>query len=156
MLSILMKAIYNAVADHYNVTYVATGTDFVPREEEEQGLWMQRLKLPYEVLESHSGMCVELSTLFASAFEKILLRPIIVTVPAHVYVGVPISWDSTTYYFLEGTMVGQYSFEEAVQVGNKEFMEEALEHIEEDRLDAYFWLDVSEARQEGIWPIPWR
>jgi hypothetical protein len=151
-----MKAIYNAVADYYHVTYVATGTDFVPREEEEQGFTLQRLKLPYEVLESHSGMCVELSTLFASAFEKILLRPIIVTIPGHVYVGVPISWDSTTYYFLEGTMVGRYSFEEAVQVGNKEFMEEALEHIEEDRLDAYFWLDVSEARQEGIWPIPWR
>jgi hypothetical protein len=117
---------------------------------------MQRLKLPYEVLESHSGMCVELSTLFASAFEKILLRPIIITVPAHVYVGVPISWDSDVYYFLEGTMVGRYSFEEAVQVGNKQFMEDALQHIEQDRRDAYFWLDVSEARQEGIWPIPWR
>jgi hypothetical protein len=54
------------------------------------------------------------------------------------------------------TATGWSSFEEAVQVGNKEFMEEALEPIEEDRRDAYFWLDVSEARQEGIWPIPWR
>ena len=34
--------------------------------------------------------------------------------------------------------------------------EEALKPIEEDRRDAYFWLDVGEARQEGIWPIPWR
>ena len=48
------------------------------------------------------------------------------------------------------------SFEEAVRVGNEEFMDEALKPIEEDRLDQYFWLDVSEARQEGIWPIPWR
>jgi hypothetical protein len=151
-----MKAIYDAVADHYNVTYVATGTDFVPKEEKEQGFTLQRLKLPYEVLESHSGMCVEVSTLFASAFEKIGLRTIIITVPGHVYVAVPISWDSTTYYFLEGTLVGRASFEEAVQVGNEEFMDKALQPIEEDRLDQYFWLDVSEARQEGIWPIPWR
>jgi hypothetical protein len=151
-----MKAIYEAVADYYDVTYVATGTEFVPAEQEEEGFWLQRLKLPYEVLESHSGMCVELSTLFASVFEKILLRPIIITVPGHVYVGLPISWDSDTYYFLEATMVGQYSFEEAVQYANESFMENALPYIEADRYDAYFWLDVIEAREEGIWPIPWR
>jgi hypothetical protein len=151
-----MKAIYEAVSDHYDVIYVATGSNFVPKEKEEQGFTLQRLKLPYEVLESHSGMCVEVSTLFASAFEKIGLRPIIITIPGHVYVGVPISWNSSTYYFLEGTLVGRASFEKAVQVGNEEFMDEALDPIEEDRLDQYFWLDVSEARQEGIWPIPWR
>jgi len=151
-----MKAIYDAVSDYYDVIYVAVGTDFVPREKEEQGFTLQRLKLPYEVLETHSGMCVELSALFAAAFEKIGLRPIIITVPQHVYVAVPISWDSDIYYFLEGTMVGRASFEEAVQIGSDEFMNEAKSYIEEDRLDDYFWLDVREARQEGIWPIPWR
>ncbi len=35
-------------------------------------------------------------------------------------------------------------------------MNDAKPYMEEDRLDYYFWLDVSEARQEGIWPIPWR
>jgi hypothetical protein len=151
-----MKAIYEAVADYYDVTYVATGTEFIPQEEAEEGFWLQRLKLPYEVLESHSGMCVELSNLFASAFEKIILRPVVITVPGHVYVGLPISWDSETYYFLETTMVGQHSFEEAVQYANQSFMENALPYIDADRKDLYFWLDVTEARQEGIWPIPWR
>ena len=33
---------------------------------------------------------------------------------------------------------------------------DALQPIEEDRFDKYFWLDVSEAREEGILPIPWR
>jgi hypothetical protein len=151
-----MKAIYNAVSDQYDVTYVATGIPYAPREDEEEGFHLQRLKLPYEVLETRSGMCVELSTLFASAFEKILLRPIIVTVPGHVYVGLPISWNSETYYFLEATMVGQASFEEAVQYANQSFMDNALPYIEADRADLYFWLDVTEAREEGIWPIPWR
>lgn len=151
-----MKAIYDVLAEVYDVIYVAVGTDFVPKEREEEGFTLQRLKLPYEVLESHSGMCVELSTLLASAFEKIGLRPILITVPGHVYVAVPISWDSNTYYVLEGTLVGRESFETAIQVGNEEFMEDALPYIEADLLDLYYWLDVSEARQEGIWPIPWR
>jgi hypothetical protein len=132
------------------------GTSFVPKEKEEQGFGLQRLKLPYEILETKSGMCVELSSLFASVFEKLGLRPILLTVPGHVYVAVPISWDSNTYYFLEATLVGRASFEEAVQVGSDEFMNDAKPYMEEDRLDYYFWLDVSQARQEGIWPIPWR
>jgi hypothetical protein len=55
-----------------------------------------------------------------------------------------------------GPAVGRASFEEAVQVGNTQFMEEHLPYIEADRQDAYFWIDISEVRQEGIWPIPWR
>jgi hypothetical protein len=150
-----MKAVYEAVAQEYDVIYVAVGTDFVPRDEEEEGFTLQRLKLPYEVLQTRSGMCVELSALFASAFEKMGLRPVILTIPGHVYVAVPVSWDSSTYYVLEGTLVGRASFEEAVAVGNQEF-EEALALWEEDRLDNYYWLDISEAREEAIWPIPWR
>jgi hypothetical protein len=151
-----MKAIYEAVSDHYNVTYVAAGVDFVPKSEEEQGFTMQRLKLPREVLSSRSGMCVETSLLFASAFENIGLRPIIVTVPGHVYVAVPISWDSEIYYVLETTMVSRYSFEDAISKGNEEFTDEAKEPLAADRLDDYFWLDVQAVREEGIVPMPWR
>ena len=152
----IMKAIYDAVSDHYEVTYVATGLPFVTREEKEEGFWLQRLKMPYEVLESRSGMCAELSLLFASAFEKMNLRPILVRIPGHMYVGIPISEDSSSYYFLESTMVGQRSFEEAVQYANRSFMEYDLPYLDQDRLDVYQWIDVKEAREEGIWPLPWR
>ena len=151
-----MKAIYDAVSDHYNVIYVAAGVDFVPKSQEEQGFTMQRLKLPREVLATRSGMCVETSLLFASAFENIGLRPIIVTVPGHVYVAVPISWDNSTYYFLETTMVSRYSFEEAISKGNEEFADEAKEPLASDQLDDYFWLDVQTLRDEGLVPMPWR
>ncbi len=149
-----MKAIYEAVAS-YDVTYIWSGVDFVPQSEEDHGFTMQRLRWPREVLESRSGMCVELSLLFASAFEAIGLRPIIITIPGHVYTAVPISWDSHTYYVLEGTMIGRYSFEDAVHTGNEEFME-ALDSLEQDQLDEYFWLDVQEEREEGLVPMPWR
>ena len=151
-----VKAIYETLAEDYNMIYVATGVSFVPREQMAEGFSLQRLQLPSEVMALHGGMCVELSTLFASALEKILLRPIIITIPGHVYVGLPISWDSETYYFVEATAVGRASFEKAVEIGNRQFMEEHLKYINEDRLDYYFWLDVSEARAEGIDPVPWR
>ena len=151
-----VKAIYEALAEDYDLIYVASGVSFVPQKQMAEGFSLQRLQLPYEVMAQHGGMCVELSTLFASALEKILLRPIIVTIPGHVYVGLPISWDSHTYYFVEATLVGRASFEEAVEIGNRQFMEEHLGLIDEDRLDYYFWLDVSEARAEGILPVPWR
>ncbi|MCX7707199.1 MAG: discoidin domain-containing protein [Anaerolineae bacterium] len=151
-----VKAIYETLAEDYDLIYVATGVSFVPQEQMAEGFSLQRLLLPYEVLAARGGMCVELSTLFASALEKLLLRPILITIPGHVYVGLPISWDSHIYYFLETTLIGRASFETAVQVGNQQFMKEPLEPIEEDRLDNYFWLDISEARAEGILPIPWR
>ena len=103
-----VKAIYEALAEDYDLIYAASGVSFVPQKQMAEGFSLQRLQLPYEVMALHGGMCVELSTLFASALEKILLRPIIVTIPGHVYVGLPISRDSHTYYFVETTLVGPH------------------------------------------------
>lgn len=150
-----MKAIYQAVSERYHVTYVATGKAFVSRQAAQEGLSLQRLKLPYEVLDSHSGMCVETSLLFASAFEKILLDPVIITRPGHVYVAVPISQGSSTYYVLETTLVSRGSFEEAIRSGAQNFHED-LKALSADENDEYFWLDVKTARAEGLVPIPWR
>jgi hypothetical protein len=150
-----MKAIYDAVADAYNMTYVATGLPFTSPEEEAEGLYLQRIKLPYEVLETHSGMCIELALLFASAFEKLYLDPVIIHVPGHAYVAVQIAEGSNTYYFLETTLVGRFSFEDAIQKGADEWGEDAGA-VGQDRMDAYYWSNISTQRKEGVWPIPWR
>ncbi|MBI4673240.1 MAG: discoidin domain-containing protein [Chloroflexi bacterium] len=149
-----LKAVYDAIAAR-GVIYVATGIPFVPQEKEQAGFYLQRLKLPYEVLETRSGLCVELSLLFASAYEKMLLDPVLIRIPGHVYLAVPIAEGSSTYYVLEPTVVGRMSFDEALQVGSREF-DEALPELSKDRLDRYFWLNIQDVRQEGITPIPWR
>lgn len=149
-----LKAIYQAVAD-LGVTYVASGIPFVPREQAEEGFYLQRTKLPYQVIQTRSGLCVELAVLFAALYEKILLDPVLIHIPGHVFVAVPIAEDSSTYYVVETTMVGSASFADAISVGADEF-KEALPEIAKDRLDDYFWLNISEVRQEGILPIPWR
>lgn len=148
-----MKAIYQAVAS-YGVTYVATGVDFVPITEREHGFTMQRLKFPDEALSTTGAMCVELSTLFASAFEYILLDPVLITIPGHVYVAVPISKNSDIFYFLETTVINRATFEEAVQIAAKDWNDATRAEMEKDVLDDYFWLAIKEARVEGITPIP--
>lgn len=149
-----LQAVYDAIAAR-GVIYVATGIPFVPQEKKDEGFYLQRLKLPYEVLETRSGMCIELSLLFASAYEKMMLDPVLIRIPGHVYLAVPIAEGSSTYYVIETTLVGQASFDEAVQMGSEEF-DEALPELGKDRLDSYFWLDLKDLRREGITPIPWR
>lgn len=149
-----LKAIYRAVADE-GVIYVATGIPFVPREERYQGLYLQRIKLPYQVLATRSGMCLETSLLFASLYEKIMLDPVIIYVPGHAYLAVPVSEGSSAYYFIETTLVGRGSFEEAIRAGAENFKEH-YPYLKKDRADSYFWVKISALRQEGILPIPWR
>lgn len=149
-----LQAIYDAIAAR-GVIYVATGIPFVPEAKQDEGFYLQRMKLPYEVLETRSGMCIELSVLFASAYERILLDPVIIRVPGHAYLAVPIAEGSSTYYVIETTLVGRASFDDAVQAGSEEF-NQALPELGKDRLDSYFWLDFADLRQEGITPIPWR
>jgi hypothetical protein len=149
-----LKAIYNAVADD-GVIYVNAGIPFLSLEEKAQGYYLQRIKLPYQVLETHSGMCIETSLLFASLVEKIGLDPAIIRMPGHAFLAVPIAEDSATYYFIETTLVGRDSFDAAINSGAKTF-NQIYPQLKKDRHDLYYWLDVSDVRNEGILPIPWR
>lgn len=149
-----LKAIYQAVADD-GVIYVNAGIPFLSAEEKAQGYYLQRIKLPYQVLATRSGMCIETSLLFASLYEKIGLDPVIIRIPGHAFLAVPVEEGSATYYFIETTLVGRYSFEAAISSGAKSF-NQIKAQLEKDRHDLYFWLDVSALRQEGILPIPWR
>lgn len=149
-----LKAIYKAVADD-GVIYVNAGIPFLSLEEKAQGYYLQRIKLPYQVLATHSGMCIETSLLFASLYEKIGLDPVIIRMPGHAFLAVPVNEDSATYYFIETTLVGRDSFEAAINSGAKKF-NEIYPQLRKDRHDLYYWLNISAMRAEGILPIPWR
>ncbi|MCI0474814.1 MAG: hypothetical protein L0Y55_01070, partial [Anaerolineales bacterium] len=88
-------------------------------------------------------------------YEKIGLDPVIIRMPGHAFLAVPVSEASATYYFIETTLIGRDSFEAAISSGAKSF-NQIKSQLEKDRHDLYFWLDISAMRQEGILPIPWR
>ena len=111
-----VKALFDELKSR-GVTYVmdpTVNTDLVAT---------QRTRLPAEVLESTNAQCLEGTILFATLMEAIGLQPIIVLVPGHAFVG----WKTTRGdgknggqpLFVETTMVGNATFEQAVKVATK-------------------------------------
>jgi len=62
--------------------------------------------------------------------------------------------ENTNYYFIETTLIGRASFTEAVQSGLQKW-EETLPHLQAGDPE-YYWINVYEARDKGILPMPWR
>jgi len=142
-----LEAIWEAEDDYYDLTYISTWVSFAPGS-------VQRVRLPAEAFEQQSGNCIELALLYASAAEALDLEAAIVGVPGHAFVAVRTDQENANYYFIETTMIGQASFEEAVDRGAQEF-EDALPYLE-DQEEGYGWVKIWDAREHGILPLPWR
>lgn len=142
-----LEAIWKAEAENYRLTYISTMVSFGPKT-------VQRMRLPSEVLDQASGNCVELAILFASAAEALGLEAAIIRIPGHAYTAVRMDEENANYYFVETTMIGQSSFEEAVDYGRQEW-NEAQPHFDAQE-EGYAWVTIPHAREKGILPIPWR
>jgi len=141
-----LQAIWRA-EEEYNLIYISTPVAFGPG-------WSQRVRTPFEVMDQSSGNCIETSCLFASAVEALRLEAALVFIPGHVYVGVRMDEENTDYYFIETTLIGRTSFSVAVDTGAQNW-EDTLPHLTAQN-DGYTWVNVYEAREKGILPMPWR
>ncbi len=141
-----LEAIWKAEED-YDLTYVSTWVSFAPES-------IQRIRLPYEVLEQQGGNCIELAFLYASAAEALDLEPAIVLVPGHAYLAVRTDTVNAQYYFVETTLIGQTDFAEAVSYGYDSWEEDGP--LEEAGEANYGWVTVKDAREWGVLPLPWR
>lgn len=65
----------------------------------------QEIKLPAEILQQHSGMCIELTVLLASAVERIGLRAEIVIIPGHAFLGVAVTPDEKHFEYWDAVDV---------------------------------------------------
>lgn len=142
-----LEAIWDAEKNVYALTYVSTMLTFGPNS-------VQRMRLPAEVLDQHAGNCIELVTLYASAAEAMSLETAIIRIPGHAYLAVRTDQVNANYYFVETTMIGQSSFAEAIDVGNRSW-EDTLPHLEAGD-EGYAWVKVRESWEKGILPIPWK
>ncbi len=59
----------------------------------------EEIKLPGEVMQQHSGMCIELTLLLASAVERIGLDPEIIIIPGHAFLGVATTADDKHFAY---------------------------------------------------------
>jgi len=128
--------------------------------------------------------CVDGSVLFASLLRKISIEPFLVTIPGHMYVGFYLGAGKSQFIGLETTVLGLPDvadekkptdpaalgvlrdkldaaiksrrdwkiFAKAIQVGTEDLTKNKEKFAGEDT--TYQWIDLAEARTEGIMPIP--
>jgi hypothetical protein len=142
-----MSNVWQAETNDYSLTYVGTTDSFASGSS-------QRIRLPGEVLDQASGNCIELTLLYASTAEALGLQSEIIMIPGHAYVAIRLDTTNDSYYFIETTMIGGATFKDAAHEGNIEWAA-AQPHVAAGE-PAYGWVDVAQARTDGIIPIPWR
>jgi hypothetical protein len=141
-----LNDIWQAETNDFAMTYISTPVSFAPGD-------TQAIRLPSEALSSSSGNCIELALLYASAVEAMGMQPVIVVIPGHAYLGVRVDDTGNSFYFVETTMIGQSTFDEAVTEGGNEW-DKAMPH-ENNNDEGYGWVEISQSRSDGILPIPW-
>jgi hypothetical protein len=107
---------------------------------------LQKIKLPSEVLQQRTGMCIELTVLLASAVEKIGLHSEIVIIPGHAFLGVAVTQNNSQFEYWDP---GEISFNVAGDSANvwtdKEYMHNIKQIVDT--------IVISDARQQGIGPM---
>lgn len=82
---------------------VYSGTSGVPAKVEDISSGVQSIRLPREVVTGKTGLCIELSILYASILMNAGLDPIIYLIPGHAYPGFKMNGN---YYAIEATGIG--------------------------------------------------
>lgn len=103
-----VKALFDALKKA-EITYINSVLDLTPQ----QGFASQRVRLPRESLADRSANCIDGTVLFASLLEGISMSPAIVLVPGHAFLAWETWEDSGKWRYLETTMIGSASFEQA-------------------------------------------
>lgn len=105
---------------------VYSGTKGIPKSTEDVQSIVQQVRLPREVITGNTGLCIELSVLYASVLSAAGIDPVIYMVPGHAYPGFRMNGQ---YYAIEATGIGGEGLgnimnaEEAYQQGQKQLQE---------------------------------
>jgi hypothetical protein len=137
---------YATLASHM----VYSGTSGVPAKIEDVSSLIQSIRLPREVITGKTGLCIELTLLYASIMMNAGMDPIIYLVPGHAYPGFRMNGK---YYALESTGIGgegmgsRMTTEQALQAGMKS-LNEFFQHASAGD-DRYRIVDVRESIRLG-------
>lgn len=129
---------------------VYSGTKGIPQSTDDVQSMVQQIRLPREVITGNTGLCIELSVLYASVLSAAGIDPIIYMVPGHAYPGFRMNGQ---YYAIEATGIngeglgGISSSEDAFNKGQKqlqEFMQRA-----QSGDPRYTLVDIHAVNQQG-------
>ncbi|MCW2569412.1 MAG: hypothetical protein JWN54_3509 [Mycobacterium sp.] len=103
-----VRAVFDALKTA-GITYINSVIAFSPDE----GGSTQRVRLPRESLADKEANCIDGTVLVASLLEALSMSPAIVVVPGHAFLAWETWQDSGEWRYLETTMIGSATFDEA-------------------------------------------
>ncbi len=116
---------------------------------------VKRTRVPAEVLATGNAHALEATLTFATLLEAIGLRPVVVFLPGHAFVG----WEPTAAdkskdkrYYLDVALIGTGTFDQARRQGDLQFKQLFVGKLLENR--QALALSVAKARAAGITPPP--
>lgn len=98
-----VDAIYDALRVDYGIHYLQASVPYSGPGGTSPAT--QNIKLPAEILQQHSGMCIELTLLLASAVEHIGLHAEIIIVPGHAFLGVAVTPDDKQFEYWDAVQI---------------------------------------------------
>lgn len=133
---------------------VYSGTKGVPSSLDDVQSFSQQNRLPREVITGNTGLCLELSILYASILSHAGIDPIIFLIPGHAYPGFRMA---NQYYAIEATGIGGEGLgqiadvESAFNTGMKELEEFFQKASAGD--PRYTMVDIHALNQQGAVPM---
>jgi hypothetical protein len=107
---------------------------------------LQYIKLPFEVMQQQSGMCIELTALLASAVEAIGLHAEIVIIPGHAFLGVAVTQNDSKFEYWDAVQVNSNIAGDSANLwADNEYMHNAKQIVDK--------ILISDARNQGVDPM---
>lgn len=139
-----VDAIFDALRLDYHLHYVQASVPYGGPDDTSASL--QAIKLPAEVLQQRSGMCVELTLLLAAAVESIGLHAEIVVIPGHAFLGVATTSDNSQFEYWDAVQVNNGVAGDSANIAaDTEYQQNAKQLVDT--------IVISDARQKGIGPM---
>ena len=106
----------------------------------------QKIRFPDSSIATTNYNCIDGVVLFASLMESVGIKPIVVLVPGHSYVGWYVNKEKTIANYLETTLLSSSTYDEANSYALKAFATDKLKNTTKI-------LDVEKLRSEGYMPL---
>ncbi len=134
--------------------FVYSGTSGIPEKFGDVSALVQRIRLPREVITGKTGLCIELTLMYASILEDAGLHAIIYLAPNHAYPGFELNGQ---YYAIESTGIngeglgGILTADEALKLGGKN-LDKLIQGLQAGD-QRYEIIDVNKLNSEGAVPM---
>ena len=139
-----VDAIFDTMRLDYHMQYIQARVPYAGPADNSVAL--QNIKLPSEVVQQHSGMCIELTALLASAVEHIGLHAEIVIIPGHAFLGVAVTQNDSQFEYWDAVQVNSNIAGDSANLwADNEYRQNAKQIVDT--------IVISDARKQGVSPM---